>query len=49
MQQPYEGHFSITKSFLIYMKGNQVFALKYSHVEDLSSNEYSYLDFNEDK
>ena len=34
MHKPCEGHWSVTKRFLRYLKGNQDFGLNYTKVED---------------
>jgi hypothetical protein len=43
MQKPYEGHWSIAKKVLKYMKGIQNFGLKYSKVDDFNLIGYSEI------
>ena len=45
MQKPCEGHWSVAKRVLKYLKGTQDFGLKYSKVDDFNLIGYFDLDF----
>jgi hypothetical protein len=49
MQKPCEGHWSVAKRVLKYLKGTQDFGLKYSKVDDFNLIGYSDSDFDGDK
>eukprot|EP00253_Pinus_taeda_P003330 PITA_03330 len=49
MKKPCEGHWSVAKRVLRYLKGTQDFGIKYTQVDDFSLIGYSDLDFNRDK
>eukprot|EP00253_Pinus_taeda_P016902 PITA_16902 len=49
MQKPYEGHWSVAKRVLRYLKGTQDIGIKYTQVDDFSLIGYSYSDFDGDK
>jgi hypothetical protein len=49
MQKPCEGHWSIAKRVLKYLKGTQDFRLKYYKVDDFNLIGYSNSDFDGDK
>jgi hypothetical protein len=49
MQKPCEGHWSVAKRVLKYLKGTQDFGLRYSKVDDFNLIEYSDSDFVGDK
>ena len=49
MKNPREGHWSVVKRVLKYLKGTQDFGIKYTQVGDFIFIKYSDSDFNEDK
>jgi hypothetical protein len=49
IQKPCEGHWSVAKRFLKYLKGTQDFGLKYSKVNEFNLIGYFDLKFDEDK
>jgi hypothetical protein len=49
MQKPCEGHWSVAKRILKYLKGNQDFGLKYSEVGEFNLIGYSNSNFDGDK
>ena len=49
MQKPCEGHWSVVKRVLKYLKGTQDFGLKYTQVGDFNLIRYTDLDFDGDK
>ena len=49
MQNPCEGHWSVAKRVLKYLKWTQDFGLKYTYVGEFSLIEYFDSDFNGDK
>eukprot|EP00253_Pinus_taeda_P014099 PITA_14099 len=49
MQKPCEGHWSVAKRVLRYLKGTQDFGIKYTQVDDISLIGYSDSDFDGDK
>jgi len=49
MQKPCEGHWSVAKKVLKYLKGTQDFGLKYTQVGDFILIGYIDLDFDGDK
>eukprot|EP00253_Pinus_taeda_P032604 PITA_32604 len=49
MQKPCEGHWSVAKRVLRYLKGIQDFGMKYTQVDDFSLIGYSDSDFDGDK
>eukprot|EP00253_Pinus_taeda_P005760 PITA_05760 len=49
IQKPCEGHWSVAKRVLRYLKGTQDFGIKYTYVDDFSLIGYSDSDFDGDK
>ena len=49
MHQPYEGHWTIAKQVLKYLKGTQAYGIKYSKVADFHLTSYSDSNFDGDK
>eukprot|EP00253_Pinus_taeda_P004942 PITA_04942 len=49
MQKPCEGHWSVVKRFLRYLKGTRDFGIKYTQVDEFSLIGYSDSDFDGDK
>ena len=49
MHHPFEGHWNATKLVLKYLKGTQIYGIKYSKVSYFHLDGYSYSDFDGDK